>query len=498
MVLDIPLVVVDALVRLAPLLTVASRAARLLAWADDWYASWLVLAGWCLLCLVAPALFRYAVPLLLALLVFLVNNPRPPPSPLITDTVLQAAITNLATVATALPSLSPANLAPRALFRAAAFLTLPWLVLTHLLRTRLLLALIGSLFIVRRAPWASVLVSVLWRSAFVRAALHAAHAFLTGQPLPRPLSFTTTTSDSSSGHTLRFLITVHENQRWWVGLDWTAALIPSERPAWSSPALLPVSPPAAFVLPDPATVYLPAPDAKFAIKRTATWKWLDPEWRLLVRTPGSSLSRISRSLPTDDPSSPSSPSLASSASRLFKPTSLRIKASSSQPSPPQDDNDNGNDNDHNNDDDDSSQQPSTDPDGWIYSDNKWENHCHSNSLGKVGYHLLIHTFFPHQVLVHPLQTVDPYSHCQRTRPIRSYYQHRPSTPSNRYPFYSPVRHLCHPPARHLFRYFRHPSAGQSSATTSPCCSFQHFYLCTFLMTEIASLCSLILAKTLYL
>ena len=390
MALDIPVVLVDALVRLEPLLAVAARTSRVLAWADDWYASWLVLAAWSLLCLAAPALFRYAVPLLLALVVFLFNGPRPPPPPLLTDAVLQALMADLAAVAAALPSRPPVALPPRALLRAAAILTLPWLVLTHLLHTRLLLALIGSLFIVHRAPWACVLSSVLWRSAFVRAALYAAHAFLTGQPLPEPLPFTTTTADSSPNHTLRFLLTVHENQRWWVGLDWTAALIPSERPAWSSPALLPVSPPAAFLLPDPTTVHLPAPDTKSTIKRTASWKWVDPEWRLLVRTPGSSLSRICRPLPTDDLSSSSSaPSLVSSASRLFKPASLRIKAPSSQPSPPQDDNDNGNGND------DSPHQPLTDPDGWIYSDNKWENQSHSNSLGKVGYHLFIHTSFPH-------------------------------------------------------------------------------------------------------
>ncbi|KAL9711760.1 hypothetical protein Ac2012v2_004832 [Leucoagaricus gongylophorus] len=360
----VPFVLADALIHLAPLLTVAARTARLLAWADDWYASWLALAAWFLVCFTAPALFRYALPLLLALLIPLLA--RPPPSPSLTDTVLHAAIADLASFSAAIPTLPPVALPPRTLLRVAAILTFPWLVLTHLLSTRLLLALIGSLFIVHRAPWARLLASVLWQSAYCRAALHAIHAFLTGQPLPltaTTTTTTTTTTDATPKRTLRFLLSVHENQRWWVGLDWTANLLPSERPAWSSSALLPVSPPTTFVLPDPSTIHLPAPDLKSTIKRTATWKWVDPEWRLLVHTPGTQ-----RPLPTDDPSPLS---LIASASHFFF-NSANVKASS-QLSP---DNDNNNNTD----------QPLTDPDGWIYSDNKWENQSHSNSLGKYTRH----------------------------------------------------------------------------------------------------------------
>lgn len=34
------------------------------------------------------------------------------------------------------------------------------------------------------------------------------------------------------GEDVRLQFTVFENQRWWVGLDWTHALLPGERASW--------------------------------------------------------------------------------------------------------------------------------------------------------------------------------------------------------------------------------------------------------------------------
>ena len=65
-------------------------------------------------------------------------------------------------------------------------------------------------------------------------------------------------------------------QRWWIGLEWTQALLPNERPSWSDPVHLASSPPGAFVLPASTTV-TSAPEG---VKRTFVWKWLDPEWRI--------------------------------------------------------------------------------------------------------------------------------------------------------------------------------------------------------------------------
>src|SRR5205807_1305325 len=82
---------------------------------------------------------------------------------------------------------------------------------------------------------------------------------------------------------LRFAFTVYENQRWWMGLDWTAALLPGERPSWCSASQAPLPPPVAFALPVPTTAFLSVdgvPDARE--QRTATWAWAEPEWRVIV------------------------------------------------------------------------------------------------------------------------------------------------------------------------------------------------------------------------
>ncbi|KAJ9118297.1 hypothetical protein QFC22_004208 [Naganishia vaughanmartiniae] len=80
---------------------------------------------------------------------------------------------------------------------------------------------------------------------------------------------------------LYFRFELHENQRWWMGLDWTSALLPQERAAWCDVYLNPTSPPQGFTLPRETTVYLPEPrkgDPKGRVKRTATWRWVDEDW----------------------------------------------------------------------------------------------------------------------------------------------------------------------------------------------------------------------------
>lgn len=75
---------------------------------------------------------------------------------------------------------------------------------------------------------------------------------------------------------IQYLFTIFENQRWWIGLEWTQALLPNERPSWSDPVHLASSPPGAFVLPASTTVT----SATEGVKRTFVWKWLDPEWHI--------------------------------------------------------------------------------------------------------------------------------------------------------------------------------------------------------------------------
>ena len=152
-----------------------------------------------------------------------------------------------------------------------------------------------------------------------------------------------------------------------MGLDWTAALLPQERPAWSTTSEEPISPPSAFVLPPPATVYLP--HEKGRTKHTATWTWEEDEWRVLRKLEGSSTSRIERPLPSLKEEVPSS--------RLLKAAGMMKDANVVQPSSEKKGKEKEEEEDHEFD------EPLTDTDGWIYGDNKWEGGSGKGSMGKV-------------------------------------------------------------------------------------------------------------------
>src|ERR1700761_9080450 len=68
-----------------------------------------------------------------------------------------------------------------------------------------------------------------------------------------------------------------------MGLDWTAALLPTERPSWSSNNLRAASPPSAYGLPPSSTSYIRHPrDNKLRLERKATWRWEESEWKVLI------------------------------------------------------------------------------------------------------------------------------------------------------------------------------------------------------------------------
>ncbi|GAA5824266.1 hypothetical protein JCM11251_001587 [Rhodosporidiobolus azoricus] len=90
--------------------------------------------------------------------------------------------------------------------------------------------------------------------------------------------------ETEEGEDVQVQFTVFENQRWWVGLDWTHALLPGERASWTDPANNPANPPSSFTLPPPSVAYIPSPtrsDPTSRLKKTTEWRWLDPEWKVL-------------------------------------------------------------------------------------------------------------------------------------------------------------------------------------------------------------------------
>jgi hypothetical protein len=186
------------------------------------------------------------------------------------------------------------------------------------LRVRHLLLVLGTVALTWCSPWCALIRHSLWQSAFVRRAVRFTWSCLSGQiffgqshshtvyehgrltlgPNGEPVAFDTRIEDevifagknSTDGAQITrhedvvYQFTILENQRWWMGLDWTAALLPQERPSWADESNNPVSPPSSFSLPAPK-VTLKQSDAKKNryTKRMVRWQWIDPEWTVAGR-----------------------------------------------------------------------------------------------------------------------------------------------------------------------------------------------------------------------
>jgi hypothetical protein len=239
---------------------------------------------------------------------------RLPPSPLPTFEIIYARFRQLG---------------PVRLTRGLVVLWCTWLVLGRLVGYRALLALLGTVLFLLPSPPLAHLYNLLSKSLAVRRAIVLAFLFTFGSPPEqsftlgswslrkwfqikwaasrRPsLTFSfrpkmgkeaSVFSDSAvededeekAGDPISFRFEVHENQRWWMGLDWTSALLPQERPSWCDSHLLPVPPPPSYTLPAPSSIVLPTPtkgDPNATVRRTATWRWLDDDWSIVRAGPG--------------------------------------------------------------------------------------------------------------------------------------------------------------------------------------------------------------------
>ena len=296
-------------------------------------------------------------------------------SPPLTESTLQNVITDMTIIQSTLPTSLPApSLSTSEAFRAAMILFIPYILFSFVVSLRTVIALAGSVLLTWRAPWAIVVRATIWRSAWFRWSAYKIWAFLINEPLPSPvMSPPPATTSTEAVQSIRFLFTIYENQRWWMGLDWTAALMPAERPSWCSATLQPMTPPNAFTLPESTTLYLP--DGKGGrLKRTATWRWEEPEWRVLVHKDGAPVSRVERPFSTVKDEGQSSSLLLKAAGRRQDIQSESSKTVVDIPD------------DHSEDlTDTKDDEIFTDPDGWVYGDNKWENPSSKGGLTKVSF-----------------------------------------------------------------------------------------------------------------
>ncbi|KAF8160983.1 Peroxin/Dysferlin domain-containing protein [Crassisporium funariophilum] len=378
-----------ALVNLAPCISTCKAAIQISTWSSSWYHSWLALASWWAVCLLLDHTLRLFLPFVvfaIFAIARLLHKARPV-QPLATENTLRTIIADLSIIQATLqsPSLSTSITLPK-LLRVAVISYIPYILFSFFVSLRVIIGLAGTVVLTWRAPWATVLRATVWRSTWLRWCVYKIWSFLSGNPLPpRTMSLQPSSLSSSPVQSLRFLFTIYENQRWWMGLDWTAALLPAERPSWCSASQHPISPPSAFTLPADTTVYFP--DSKGGrLKRKATWKWEEPEWRVLVRKDGAGLSRVERPLPTVKEETPNTSRLRKAAGMLRDSGSLgnlTNSATSDTKDTP------GNpDTEHISEEfgETADEEPLTDTDGWVYGDNKWEGQSNRGGMGKYTRH----------------------------------------------------------------------------------------------------------------
>ncbi|KAG9006002.1 hypothetical protein FRB93_009103 [Tulasnella sp. JGI-2019a] len=418
--------VVRLLVELAPLVSLARWIAQVCSWKSTHVAeSWLALFAWWALCLSSEVAFKYLLPvILLSPIAFHQLAPRVPflqrwmiaPPVVIpaTETTVSTALADVQTLELLLPHhpALPGSLpSPWVIGRILLVIYIPYIIATTCISAKVLVAITGTIVLTWRSPWLCASRKILSRSGWVQFLLHQSWAALSGLPQPTAASFNSPCipfkkaqvegvdmSELPEPAVVRFTFSVMENQRWWMGLDWTAALLPSDRPSWCSipPNLSPLPPPGSLSLPGPTTVYLPIPSTRptarnFRMKRTSKWRWDDGDWGVVVGTAGKDgvvkVDRVKIDLPMDAEGLGNG-----SAARLVDAVGKGLRRSQTISS-----SDSGNSVKENGYEKEAPKSPTlattgntakdsiqeaTDLDGWIYADNKWEHPASKGGIGK--------------------------------------------------------------------------------------------------------------------
>ncbi|EGO25191.1 hypothetical protein SERLADRAFT_448190 [Serpula lacrymans var. lacrymans S7.9] len=391
----VPPALTTELVALAPYIYVARRIAEVVSWKSKWDESWLALAAWWAFCLLSEPMLKHWTHHPSRTRVS--HGSRP-----ITEKTLQSILADLTAIHALLPSItfpvSPP--APGVLLRMCLILYPPYLLITYFVPLQVCLGIAGTLVITHRAGWASHTRSSLARSAHLRWSYYRIYSIISGVPLPPPLtpnppSYYTATStnrdaaDSSvqPSPSLRFLYTIYENQRWWMALDWTAALLPGERPSWCNDTQVPVPPPVVFTLPSTTTAYV-SDGHGGRIRRTARWTWEEPEWRVVVRREGQEGAwRVERS-PPQERDTDIGEDAAGTAVRMLRAARKRSGSGTAGPSfsglggSPERERNTERHADESFLETVEEEEPSTDADGWVYGDNKWESLSNKGGMGK--------------------------------------------------------------------------------------------------------------------
>lgn len=253
--------------------------------------SWMVLGGWWGLCLGSGPAFRWLLPVVLFMPLVPLSTLRlktakkaedgqSASQSTTTESVL-LTLNDLYSIHALLPPSPIPNLSSIydrfrqlgtwRLVRGLVVLWITWIVLGHIVGFRGLLALLGSAVLLLPSPTLAHTIDLLSKSLAVRRAVALAFLFTFGSPpehsyqlslgfspvgwakskwatsrrpslafsfRPKvekqevPASAIADDDDEKYENPIYFRFEVHENHRWWMGLDWTSALLPQERPSW--------------------------------------------------------------------------------------------------------------------------------------------------------------------------------------------------------------------------------------------------------------------------
>ncbi|WFD00332.1 hypothetical protein MYAM1_003080 [Malassezia yamatoensis] len=281
------------------------------------------------------------------------------------------------------------------------------------LSVRHVFLMLGIVALTWCSPWATLIRMALWRSALVRRIVKRSVQLMSGQDVlstawrsvaPKRLhskgSVLVKNTQNAVVHETVFQFEIYENQRWWIGLDWTAALLPNERASWSDLDNNAVAPPSSFTLPGAVRTRVPSsvrPGRDDT--RIAEWHWVDLEWRVAgaqsitstVYTPASSMSaseaqRLSSRFSSEDHLDKQG-SVMDATDRLQAAT----EAASKSAAPSKREEDALEDAQKNLPEELSavarpaalaSTASDVDPEGWQYGDNSWDKLSRVNGIGK--------------------------------------------------------------------------------------------------------------------
>jgi len=173
-----------------------------------------------------------------------------------------------------------------------------WVALCWFFGASTLMAFVGVTWVVLRSPWGRVSVFAIEKSAIVRhivatllGYLLAIEMALRGQKRVRTVREIIRRARKERGKALEkasaeavpgqsselvFKFDIYENQRWWLGVDWTSNMMPGERTPWSDSNNDPIPSKTSFDLPEPTTtVSYQGDDQVMTVKE---WRWVEPDW----------------------------------------------------------------------------------------------------------------------------------------------------------------------------------------------------------------------------